>query len=102
VDGVVVAVVVPGDHGGVAAGTPRPAPRVVALGLVDRGRLVVLLLDVHAPDVVVRAGGDVLGRQHRRVHRVVLVVVPVHAVAADGVDVRRAVVEPLDDVGHVG
>ena len=34
------------------------------------------------------AGADVLDGEHRREHRVVLVVVPVHAVAADGVHVR--------------
>src|SRR5205823_2606746 len=45
---------------------------------------VVLLLDVDRPDVVVGAE-DVLHREHGREHRVVLVVVLVHAVAPDGV-----------------
>src|SRR5688500_18897643 len=41
--------------------------------------LVVLLLDVHGPDVVVRAE-EVLHREHRGEHRVILVVVLVHPV----------------------
>src|SRR4029453_8442932 len=41
--------------------------------------LVVLVLDVDTPDVVRRAGHDVLDGQHRRVHGVVLVVVGGHA-----------------------
>ena len=50
--------------------------------------LVVLLLDVDRPDVVMGAE-DVLDGQHRRVHRVVLVVVLVHAVATDRMHVGR-------------
>src|SRR3954454_21927472 len=66
----------------------------VALG---RAGLVVLLLDVDLPDVVRHAVGDGLHREHRGVHRVVLVVVLVHAVAADRVDVRRVGVEPATE-----
>src|SRR6266702_4399852 len=87
-----------GDDRRIPAGAASATGGVVLF----RRLLVVLLFDVHAPDVVAGAGGDVLGREHRRVHRVVLVVVAVHAVAPDGVDVRRAVVEPLDDAGHIG
>ena len=57
----------------------------------------VLLFDVHGPDVVVRAE-EVLDRQHRGVHGVVLVVVLVHAVAADEVQAASMLVEVLDDV----
>ncbi len=53
-----------------------------------RDFLVVLLFDVHRPDVVVGAE-DVLHAEHRGVHRVVLVVVAVHAVATDRVHVGR-------------
>ena len=91
--------------GGLDAGARRAAVRPAACGAgsgrrarcpwrhprpgLGRGVValfVVLLLDVHRPDVVVGAE-DVLDREHRRVHRVVLVVVPVHAVAADRVHV---------------
>jgi hypothetical protein len=63
---------------------------------------VVFLLDVDGPDVVVGAAGDVLGGEHRGVHRVVLVVVAVHAVAADGMHVGRVLRQPVDDCRHVG
>ena len=56
--------------------------------------LVVLLLDVHVPHVVVGAE-DVLDREHRGEHRVVLVVVAVHAVASDRMHVGRVLGDPL-------
>src|SRR3546814_3107856 len=68
------------EHGGVTAGAPLAGPLC--------GLLVVLGVDVHVPDVVIGTE-DVLDRQHGRVHRVVLVVVAVHAIAPDGVDVDR-------------
>src|SRR5690606_23361094 len=95
VDGVVGSEGVAGDHRGVAPGAALAAPGGCLL-------LVVLLLDVDLPDVVGGAGGDVLGGEHGRVHRVVLVVVPVHAVAAHRVHVRRAVLQPLAHALHVG
>ena len=68
------------------AGTAvRPAP--------VRPLLVVLLFHVHRPDVVCRPV-DVLDGEHGRVHGMVLVVVLVHAVAADGVHVGGVAVEP--------
>ena len=69
-----------------------PAQRIGRGAAGPRGRrrrrpvgplLVVLLLDVDVPHVVGGALHDVLDRQHGRVHRVVLVVVAVHAVAPD-------------------
>jgi len=45
--------------------------------------LVVDALGVHFPDVVVRAGEQVVDRAHRRQHRVVGVVVAMQPVAAD-------------------
>src|SRR5262245_56556450 len=68
---VVCVVVLARDHWRVPAGAARADPwiRVGA-----RRLLVVLLFDVDTPDVVTRAGRDVLSREHRRVHRVVLVV----------------------------
>src|SRR5438132_13219854 len=48
--------------------------------------LVVLGFDVHRPHVVV-GSEDVLDGQHRREHRMILVVVLVHAVAAARKDV---------------
>ena len=82
--------------GGGAPGPPcgGASPRVAAARRVSPVLLlVVLLLDVHRPDVVVGAE-DVLDREHRGEHRVVLVVVAVHAVAADRIHVRRVLVEP--------
>src|SRR5437764_11295463 len=87
-----------GDHRRVPAGAACAAAGIVVVG---RRLLVVLLLDVHAPHVVAGTGRDVLGGEHGRVHRVVLVVVAVHSVSTDGMDVGRALVEPFDDAGHV-
>src|SRR5215471_5194331 len=58
--------------------------RVPELGVraLRAGMLVVFLLDVHLPQVEPLAE-DVARRQDARQHRVVLVVVLVHAVAAD-------------------
>src|SRR5579872_6230038 len=69
----------PGQDGRVSPGA--------ALGRRPRLLLVVLLVHVDGPDVVAGAVHDVVDRQQRRVHRVVLVVVLVHAVAAHGVHV---------------
>src|SRR3954470_19408888 len=80
VHGMVRAEGVAGDHRGVAAGATRTGGR--------RRLLVVLLLDVDLPHVIGRTVDDVLDGEHRRVHGVVLVVVAVHAVAADRVNVR--------------
>ena len=67
--------------GVVAVGVVAVSPGAAADG---RGLLlVVLLLHVDVPDVVGGPGGDVLHREHGRVHGVVLVVVAVHAVAPD-------------------
>src|SRR5204862_3919483 len=86
------------DDGRIPTSATGATTRIVVVGRL----FVVLLLDVHAPHVVLRAGGDVLGREHRRVHRVVLVVVPVHPVATDGMDVGGAVLQPFDDARNVG
>src|SRR5262249_53723453 len=59
-------------------------PRLVAAVAV---LFVTLLFYVHRPDVVRRAVEDVLHAEHRGEHRVILVVVPVHAVAPDRVHV---------------
>src|SRR3954447_7893787 len=61
--------------------------------LVALGFLMIFLLDVHRPQVVTFPE-DVLHRKHGGEHRMVLVVVAVHAVAADHLDVGE-VVEPL-------
>ena len=57
----------------------------------------VVEVGVHRPDVVRRAL-HVPDGHHRRQHRVVLVVVLVHAVAADGVQVRDRIDVLADDV----
>src|SRR6478736_1828136 len=102
VDGVVGAEGIAGDDRRAAAGA-LVADRLVVGRADGRGLLlVVLLLAVHLPHVVDRAGHDVLDREHRGVHRVVLVVVAVHAVAADRVHVGGAVGEPLAHALHVG
>src|SRR6266566_2668626 len=54
--------------------------------------LEVLGLDVDAPNVVGRAVDDVQRREDRRPHRMVLVVVPMQAVAA----ARLKIFEPLE------
>src|SRR3954470_11529673 len=81
---------------GLSARHDRSRTAGATLGRVAVGRagFVVFLLDVDLPDVVRHAVGDGLHREHRGVHRVVLVVVLVHAVAADRVDVRSVGVEP--------
>src|SRR5678816_514462 len=77
VDRVLRSVVGPRDDRRVAAGPGCASTRIE----VDlRGLFVVLLFHVHAPHVVLRAARDVLGRQHRGVHRVILVVVAMHSV----------------------
>ena len=53
----------------------------------------IFVLHVHAPDVVIRPE-DILHRQHCGQHRVILIVVLVHAVAADRVHVRRVLLDP--------
>src|SRR4051794_3035450 len=63
--------------------------------LVGLRFLVIFLLDVHRPEVVALSQ-DVLHREHCGQHRMVLVVVAVHAVAADDLQVRE-IVEPLAD-----
>src|SRR3981081_4520402 len=69
-------------------GGAQPADR--RLGSAFAG-LVVLRVPVHLPDVVqLAAGENVLDGEHRRHHRVVLVVVLVHAVAAGDVQVGKA------------
>src|SRR5438105_7437033 len=65
----------------------------VALAVGGVTLLVVLGVDVDAPDVVMGAQ-DVLDRQHRGVHRVILVVVPVHAVAAHRIHVGGVILDP--------
>src|SRR5262249_48912893 len=77
---------------GAASGVVTSASRLV-LGVVARLLLVVLLFDIHRPHVVVRTE-DVLDRQHRGIHRVILVVVTVHAVTADGIHVGRVLGDP--------
>ena len=53
----------------------------------SQSALVILRILVHAPNVeAVLSRKNVLGGQHRRHHGVVLVVVFVHAVAADQMD----------------
>src|SRR5581483_4067013 len=78
------------------AGTARDDRRVAAGAVTTRiGQLFVILgLDVYRPRVMPRAVEDVLDGQHRRVHRVVLVVVLVHAVATDRVHVAGVLLEP--------
>src|SRR6478609_5687928 len=66
------------QHRRVAAGPPRAVGAATGLGVV--ADLVVPVLDVHRPHVVVGAE-DVVDREDGRHHRVVLVVVLVHAVA---------------------
>jgi hypothetical protein len=67
-------------------------------GLRSLGHLfVVVLFDVDRPHVVLLAVGYVLDGEERGEHRVVLVVVTVHAVAADRVHVRRILGEPFPD-----
>src|SRR4051794_1502647 len=63
--------------------------------LVALGFLMIFLFDIHRPQVVTFPE-DVLHRKHGGEHRMVLVVVAVHAVAADDLKVRE-VVEPLAD-----
>ena len=65
----------------------------------------VLGLDIDLPHVVGGAVDDVLDGEHRRVHRVVLIVVAMHAVAAHRVDIGDVRVEPASqhiDVVVVG
>src|SRR3712207_3153908 len=72
----------------------RKAVSDATSGSVPGLLLVVLLLDVHGPGVVVLALEDVLDREHRREHGVVLVVVLVHPVPPDGVDVGGVLGQP--------
>src|SRR5205823_7118757 len=65
--------------------------RVIVLGPF----LVVLLLDIDRPQVVALAQ-DILHREHRGEHRMILVVVAVHAIAADRLQVGE-IVEPFAD-----
>ena len=51
---------------------------------------VILVVGVHAPDVMMRAE-QVLDRQHGRNHRVILVVVLVHAVAAGNLEILERI-----------
>ena len=62
----------------------------------------IFLFDVDFPDVVGRAIHDVLHGQHRGVHRVVLIVVAMHAVTANWVNIGCAIVEPLAQTLHIG
>src|SRR5438105_1651214 len=82
-----------GSGGGACRAAAAGSVSDVALAVSGVTLLVVLLVDVDTPDVVIGAE-DVLHRQHRGVHRMVLVVVAVHAVAADGIDVGRVLLEP--------
>src|SRR5262249_30394574 len=58
--------------------------------------LLIIPLDAYSPLVVYRAH-DVLAGAHRRVHGVVLVVVLVHAIPADRVEIADVCKEPLPD-----
>ena len=60
----------------------------------------VFLFHIDRPDVVVGTV-QVFDGQHRCVHRVVLVVVLVHAVAANEMDVGSFGIDPRTDRGHV-
>src|SRR5579863_626639 len=62
--------------------------------------LVILLFDVYSPDVVFGSRHDVLDGEHRCVHRMVLVVVLMHAVAPDWMKVRCGNGHPAPDVLH--
>src|SRR5688572_24961859 len=79
------ATIAPSASGSLRRSAGRGDDRRIATGaLAARGhvaRLVVLLFDVHGPDVVV-GSEQVLHGEHGREHRVVLVVVLVHPVAA--------------------
>jgi hypothetical protein len=60
--------------------------------------LVVLLVRVDLPDVVVLAGDVVTGGQNAGEHRMVLVVVPVQTVPADGLEILQPSQEGADGV----
>jgi len=66
------------------------------LDLGSPNLLVVLLVGVDTPQVVLLAESQVADGQHPRQHRVILVVVPVQPVAADGL----AVLQPVDELSH--
>src|SRR5690349_575349 len=66
IDGMLRAVMGPRDDRRVAPGSARTTTRIDVSLL---GFFVILLFDVHAPHVVPRAARDVLGRQHRGIHR---------------------------------
>jgi len=94
VDGMIRAVVLVRNYGGVTTGTPCSTTRIV---LSELGFLMVDILDVYAPHIMMRAEGNVLSGQHGSEHRVILIVVPVHAVAADWMNVGDALIQPVHD-----
>ena len=61
---------------------------------------VVLLLDIHLPDIV-RRSVDVVDGQHGGVHRVVLVVVLVHPISTNEVQIWCDPLEIAGDLGHI-
>ena len=64
--------------------------------------LVIFLVDIDLPNVMGRVIHDVFNCKHCRVHRMVLVVVAMHAVSTNGAHVRSAFVNPLSKFLNIG
>ena len=71
-------------------------------GAVVFSLLVIFLVDIDLPNVMGRVIHDVFDCKHCRVHRMVLVVVAMHAVSTDGTHVRSAFVNPLSKFLNIG